>query len=152
MRKGAPRQILDLCSRCDADGRTHRTTDAGRDHGGERRRWPATACACSPSPRGPVDVPTESALGELTFVGFLGLMDPPAPACARRSRDCAQAGMRTVMLTGDQRLTAEAVGRELGLLAEDAAVARAAASSTRMPPADLAARVGDGRHVQPHQP
>ena len=58
----------------------------------------------------------ESALERLTFVGFTGFADPPAPGVKEAIVTLRAAGLRTVMLTGDQRATAEAVGRELGLL------------------------------------
>ena len=61
----------------------------------------------------------EQSLGALTFAGFIGLADPPAPGVKETIARLQAAGMRTIMLTGDQRLTAEAIGRELGLLRSD---------------------------------
>jgi Ca2+-transporting ATPase len=52
---------------------------------------------------------------DLTFLGFVGLRDPVKPGVKEAIAHCAAAGIRTVMLTGDQRATAEAIGRELGL-------------------------------------
>jgi Ca2+-transporting ATPase len=71
---------------------------------------------------GPVEQPAEAALKGLTFVGFVGLIDPPAPGVKETIARLRAAGLRTVMLTGDQRLTAEAIGRELGVLSDDAEV------------------------------
>jgi Ca2+-transporting ATPase len=71
---------------------------------------------------GAVEEPAESSLRGLTFVGFMGLMDPPARGVKATIEGLRRAGLRTVMLTGDQRLTAEAVGRELGLLTSDSRV------------------------------
>jgi Ca2+-transporting ATPase len=51
----------------------------------------------------------------LTFLGFVGLQDPVKPGVEEAIARCAAAGIRTIMLTGDQRATAEAVGRRLGL-------------------------------------
>jgi P-type Ca2+ transporter type 2C len=65
---------------------------------------------------GEVSAASEDALRGLTFVGFLGLADPPAPGVKETIARLRIAGLRTVMITGDQRLTAEAVGRELGVL------------------------------------
>lgn len=65
---------------------------------------------------GRVTEATESALHGLTFHGFLGLADPPAPGVKQTIARLREAGLRTIMLTGDQRLTAEAIGRELGIL------------------------------------
>ncbi len=58
----------------------------------------------------------EAALRDLTFVAFVGMMDPPAPGVRESIAAFQGAGIRTVMITGDQRLTAEAVARDLGLL------------------------------------
>ena len=58
----------------------------------------------------------ESALRDLTWVAYVGMIDPPAPGVRDTIRAFQQAGIRTVMLTGDQRLTGASVARELGLL------------------------------------
>lgn len=55
---------------------------------------------------GDVAEPSESSLRDLTCVGFLGLMDPPAEGVTDAARRLRAAGLRTVMLTGDQRATA----------------------------------------------
>ena len=60
--------------------------------------------------------PGEAAVEELTFVGFAGIMDPPAAGTAEAVARFHRAGVRTVMITGDQAVTAEAVARQLGLL------------------------------------
>ena len=54
-------------------------------------------------------------LDGLTFLGFVGLADPVRPGVGTAIARCAEAGIQTMMLTGDQQLTAEAVGRELGI-------------------------------------
>lgn len=62
------------------------------------------------------------ALQSLTFLGLAGLIDPPAPGVRDTITRFRQAGIRTVMITGDQLLTARAVGLELGLLGDKDAV------------------------------
>jgi Ca2+-transporting ATPase len=52
----------------------------------------------------------------LEFLGLLGLADPPAPHVGDTIRRLREAGLRTLMLTGDQRGTAEAIGRQLDVL------------------------------------
>ena len=59
--------------------------------------------------------PEGNGLGPLTFLGLVGLADPVRPEVPGAIARCREAGIRTVMLTGDQRATAEAVGRALGL-------------------------------------
>ncbi len=59
------------------------------------------------------------ALQDLTFLGLAGLIDPPAPGVKETIERFRHAGIRTVMITGDQQLTARAVGLDLGLLQPD---------------------------------
>ncbi|MGR9086155.1 MAG: cation-translocating P-type ATPase [Gammaproteobacteria bacterium] len=54
-------------------------------------------------------------LEEMTFIGLIGLMDPPRPEARRAIRLCHQAGIRIKMITGDQKVTAGAIADELGL-------------------------------------
>lgn len=53
---------------------------------------------------------------ELTFLGLCGMMDPPRPEARAAVERCRRAGIRPVMITGDHKLTAVAVARELGIL------------------------------------
>ena len=66
----------------------------------------------------PGDWPEGDVIEGLTFLGFVGLEDPVRTGVREAIASCATAGIRTIMLTGDQRLTAEAVGRQLGLAPE----------------------------------
>ncbi|MEM9694028.1 MAG: cation-transporting P-type ATPase, partial [Myxococcota bacterium] len=52
---------------------------------------------------------------ELTFLGIVGMMDPPRPEAQRAIAECASAGIRGVMITGDHKLTATAIAHELGM-------------------------------------
>jgi Ca2+-transporting ATPase len=58
----------------------------------------------------------ESAESEMTFLGLIGMIDPPRPEAADAVQTCRDAGIRAVMITGDHPLTAQAVARELGML------------------------------------
>jgi P-type Ca2+ transporter type 2C len=60
--------------------------------------------------------PDEAAVVDLTFLGFAGIIDPPAAGTAETVAKLRRAGVRTVMITGDQAVTAEAVARQLGLM------------------------------------
>ncbi|MEW6379104.1 MAG: cation-translocating P-type ATPase [bacterium] len=56
---------------------------------------------------------------DFQFLGMIGLADPPRPAAAEAIRDCHEAGIRVVMITGDYPATARAIARQIGLTASD---------------------------------
>lgn len=64
------------------------------------------------------DYDKENLETNLTFLGLIGMIDPPRPEAKEAIRKCDLAGITTVMITGDHKLTAEAIARELGLLHE----------------------------------
>jgi Ca2+-transporting ATPase len=57
---------------------------------------------------------------DLEFVGLVGMIDPPRQGVKEAVRACAEAHVRAVMITGDHKLTAVAIARELGLWDEGA--------------------------------
>jgi Ca2+-transporting ATPase len=52
----------------------------------------------------------------MVFLGLVGMIDPPRPEVKDAIRLCEQSGIRPVMITGDHKITAIAVARELGIL------------------------------------
>ena len=57
---------------------------------------------------------------QLTFLGLVGMIDPPREGVKQAVAECVQASVRPVMITGDHKLTAVAIARELGLWTDDA--------------------------------
>ena len=59
----------------------------------------------------------ETLESNLTFEGFIGIIDPPRPEAAAAIARAKGAGIRTIMITGDHAATATAIARELGIIA-----------------------------------
>jgi Ca2+-transporting ATPase len=117
--KGAPRRILELSDRVLVPGRPRelrleereRLLAANRELAARGLRVLALALKETMST-------ADSEVVGLTWIGLVGLADPPAHGVADTIRAFRDAGIRTVMITGDQQLTGVTVARELGLLAE----------------------------------
>jgi Ca2+-transporting ATPase len=114
--KGALEVILDSCAKqltdngetmLDAAGRTA-ILEAAHRMAGEAMRVLAVASKSNAT--------LESAECEMTFLGLVGMIDPPRPEAKVAVRTCENAGIKVVMITGDHPITAQAIARELGIL------------------------------------
>ncbi len=114
--KGAPEVILASCSarrtgEHDApldDAHRKAIVDAAQKMAGEALRVLAVARKR--------DATAENAEREMTFLGLVGMIDPPRPEAKAAIKTCEDAGIRVVMITGDHPVTAKAVADELGIL------------------------------------
>jgi Ca2+-transporting ATPase len=145
--KGAPRRVLAISGAELTPAGGQPLDDAGR----ERLRavndtLAARGLRVLALASGQVTGTSEDALSGLSFVGFTGIEDPPAPGVRETIARFRDAGIRTLMLTGDQRLTAIAVARTLGLLDRDAQAADGREIG-RMSDAELAERLPSLRAV-----
>ncbi|MBI4701420.1 MAG: cation-transporting P-type ATPase [Deltaproteobacteria bacterium] len=148
--KGSVDVLLPRCQ-------THRTDDGLRKLGaaereailGEAERMSGQAlrvlCLCRHEQLDHAHIDeAEHVERELTFLGLVGMMDPPRPGVKQAVATCAHAGIRAVMITGDHKLTATAVAREIGLWQEgDLAITGTELGA--MSDAELDARIGQAR-------
>jgi Ca2+-transporting ATPase len=81
----------------------------------------------------------------LTFVGLVGMIDPPRPGVKEAVRLCAEAGVRAVMITGDHKLTAVAIARELGLWDDASSIALSGSELEQLTDKELDERVDKAR-------
>lgn len=119
--KGAPDVILHLCENVIKDGRKEIMTErirreiaaANDSMAGEALRVIALAYRDIPREG---SLQTENVERGLTFLGLSGMIDPPRLTAKRAIEVCKRAGIKPVMITGDHRLTAQAVAKELGIV------------------------------------
>jgi Ca2+-transporting ATPase len=134
--KGAPEVILASCRDELADDGTARPLDdARRAELLDLARGLASQALRVLAVAQRRDRALEDSERDMTFLGLLGMIDPPRPEAHAALRTCEAAGIRVVMITGDHPLTAEAVARELGILRGGRVVA--AAELSRMTDAEL---------------
>ena len=55
---------------------------------------------------------------DFTFIGLISMIDPPRPEAIQAVADAKQGGIRTVMITGDHKVTATAIAKQLGIFLE----------------------------------
>jgi Ca2+-transporting ATPase len=141
--KGAPDRVLALCQRVRVDGaeapldESFRSAILAANHLLAIRGLRVIVVAS-----GPVVSADELALTGLTFDGLIGIDDPPAIGASEAIESFRRAGVRTVMLTGDQPDTALAAAGELGIDYSPAKVLDGA-EVDRLPDEVLQARLAD---------
>jgi P-type Ca2+ transporter type 2C len=122
--KGAPDVILSQCTTIAYNNQTEAFTSQRKD---EVEKLIATlssqalrtiAVAYRPLKANEICQQSFEAERQLTFLGLEGMIDPPRPEVRDSIRECRQAGIKTIMITGDHRLTASAIAGQLGILRE----------------------------------
>jgi Ca2+-transporting ATPase len=115
--KGRPAEVLELCSQYWVDGRIEPLTDETRQDilvANERMAGDALRVlgfAYTYRDRGTMPARTE----DLIWLGLSGMADPIREGMPELMQQFHRAGIRTVMITGDQTATAQAIGRQLNL-------------------------------------
>ena len=124
--KGAPDVLLQRCShRMTLDGKRESLTDEARQEilkANEALAHEALrvlGMAERPAIEIPASLTSDDLERELVFLGLAAMKDPLRPEARVAVRVCREAGIRTVMITGDHKDTAVAIARELGILDGD---------------------------------
>ena len=121
--KGSPQELLGRCRHEDLGGRRVEMTDARRQEivtandrmAGEALRILGVAHRAVPDAHPDEDVAEQ----DLTFLGLIGMIDPPRNEAVDAVERCRHAGIRVIMVTGDYGLTAEAIARRVGIITGD---------------------------------
>jgi len=120
--KGAPEVIAGKCTRIIKNGRMENLTDSDKEKiiennhtlAGKAMRNLAFAFKYLD------ELPDEERIKEveedLVYLGIVGMIDPPRPEVYDAIEKCKRANIKIIMVTGDHKLTARAIGEELGIL------------------------------------
>jgi Ca2+-transporting ATPase len=120
--KGAPETVLDLCTHIRQDGGTSDLTEAKKQEILEVNARMASQAlrvlgfAYRELPAETQPFTEEKLERELVFIGLQGMIDPPREEVVEALTRCRRAGIKNVMITGDHKLTAVAIAREIGML------------------------------------
>jgi Ca2+-transporting ATPase len=119
--KGAPETILERCTRILEDGKEAKLTQQKIDQVLQANEQMASsalrvlAMAYRRLPTAAEKYEDEKLEVDLVFVGLQGMIDPPREEAIKANKTCRSAGIKTVMITGDHKLTAVAIAKEVGI-------------------------------------
>jgi Ca2+-transporting ATPase len=148
--KGAPEIVLEKCGNIMLEGKVQKLTKekcqeilkAAESMGLEALRNLGFAYKDFPENQSTFDEEIEE---DFTFVGIVGMIDPPRSEVKDAISLCRSAGIRVIMITGDHKLTAAAVAKELSLIGENETETKVltGAELEAMSEEELVARVED---------
>jgi Ca2+-transporting ATPase len=122
--KGAPETVLEKCTHVIEDGREVKLTQERTSKVSQANEQLASnalrvlAMACKRFPASAEKYEDEELEKDLVFVGLQGMIDPPREEAIQANKTCRKAGIKTVMITGDHKLTAVAIAKEVGIFKE----------------------------------
>ena len=122
--KGAPEVVLERCNRILLDGEVKNLTEERRnrvlDKNHEFAEEALRVLGFAHKEQSEYDADTEEVESDMIFLGLQGMIDPPREEVNEAVDDCRNAGIKTVMATGDNVETAKAIGEQIGFSTENA--------------------------------
>ena len=145
--KGAPERVLAMCE----NGQEPSAIETAETMAARGLRVLALASGSIQESLAADQIPPEPS--RLTFLGFVGMIDPLRPGVRDAVRTCHEAGVTVSMVTGDHPITALAIARELGLAAEVQQVVTGAELTEQSPDQlrEMAQQARVFARVGPHQ-
>ena len=120
--KGAPDQLLKRVTRIELDGKVSEITEKQKDEimlsnqNMAKNALRVLGLAYKTVEQLYDDPTTDNVEQNLIFVGLVGMIDPERPEAKEAIKEAHSAGIRTVMITGDFQVTAQAIAERLGIL------------------------------------
>lgn len=145
--KGAPEVVLSLCTAVSANGKitplegSHRQYFLKHNDAMAGNGMRVLGFAYKEFKGDPASVSVRGVENDLVYLGIAGMMDPPRPEVKESVKLCKEAGIDVVMITGDQKPTAVAIARSLGIYKEGDVV-MTGAELNDMPDAALEREIG----------
>lgn len=147
--KGAPDVVLSRCTKClSENGAVIDMTDEIRAKISAQNKAMADkalrvlAAAYREYTSQPSDFAPEALESDLIFIGLTGMIDPVRPEVVASIKECKEAGIRPIMITGDHKDTAVAIAMELGII-DNASQAITGSELSEMSDEEFEKRVGD---------
>ena len=117
--KGAPDVLLERCSKEIENNMFSKIRIQNQNLEMAKKALRVIAIAYKDVDVLPNRIDTWTIENDLTFVGLLGMIDPPREGVKEAVKTCKKAGIKTVMITGDHIATATAIARKLNILGKD---------------------------------
>lgn len=120
--KGAPDQLLQRVSKIQDGDEVRDITDDDKqlisvtNHDLATQALRVLAFAYRPVNEVPTDLTSATQEHDMIFVGLIGMIDPERPEVAQAVAEAKQAGIKSIMITGDHQDTAQAIAKRLGIL------------------------------------
>jgi len=141
--KGAPKETLAFCTKININGEVKNLDDKTREQIIKQnddyalKALRVLAMAYRQIPENTEEFSVENTEKDLIFMGLMAMYDPPRPEVEAAINETYDAGIKTIMITGDYGLTAEAIARKIGLVRGKEALVVTGADLNNMDDAEL---------------